>query len=106
MPCRIERFDSREGPVVLVVSGRLQGEHVHTLRDLLQREVGVVAIDLTDVLLVDREAVTLLSLSERKGIELRNCPAYVREWVTREKARIESGWSDLHAGAGGDIENE
>ena len=106
MPCRIERFDSREGPAVLVVSGRLQGQHVPTLRDLLQREIGVVAIDLTDVLLVDREAVTLLSLSERKGIELRNCPAYVREWVTREKAHIESRRSDLHAGAGGDVENE
>jgi hypothetical protein len=106
MPCRIERLDSRDGPAVLVVSGRLQGQHVHTLRDLLQREIGVVAIDLTDVLLVDREAVTLLSLSERKGLELRNCPAYVREWVTREKARIESGRSDLHAGAGGDVENE
>lgn len=103
MACRIERLDSREGPAVLVVSGRLQGQHVHTLRDLLQRDIGVVAIDLTDVLLVDREAVTLLSLSELKGIELRNCPAYVREWVTREEARIESGRSDLHAG---DVEDE
>jgi len=79
---------------------------VHTLSDLLQREIGVVAIDLTNVLLVDREGVTLLSLSERKGIELRNCPAYVREWVTREKARIESERSDLRAGVGGDAKNE
>jgi hypothetical protein len=91
MPCRIERLESTEGPTVLIVSGRLQGQNVHTLKDLLEMQIGVAAIDLTDVLLVDREAMTLLSLSERKGIELRNCPAYVREWMTRERARIESG---------------
>ena len=55
---------------------------------------------------VDREAVALLSLSERKGIELRHCPAYAREWVTQERARIESGRSDLHARPRGDVENE
>jgi hypothetical protein len=106
MPFRIERLESTDGPTVLVVSGRLRGQHVHTLKDLLETQNGVVAIDLTDLLLVDREAVTLLWLSERKGNELRNCPAYVREWVTREGARIESGRSDPHAEAGGDVDNE
>ena len=46
----------------------------------------VLAIDLKDVLLVDREAVKLLTLSEINGTELRNCPAYIREWVARERA--------------------
>ena len=36
--------------------------------------------------LVDREAVKLLALSESNGVELRNCAAYIREWVTRERA--------------------
>jgi hypothetical protein len=39
-----------------------------------------------NVLLVGREAVKLLALSEANGTELRNCPPYVREWVTRERA--------------------
>ena len=43
-------------------------------------------MDLTNVLLVDREVVKLLALSEANGTELRNCPPYVREWVTREEA--------------------
>jgi hypothetical protein len=34
---------------------------------------------------VDREAVRLLVVSETNGIELRNCPAYIREWVTKER---------------------
>jgi hypothetical protein len=36
--------------------------------------------------LVDREAVKLLALSEAHGTELRNCPPYIHEWVTRERA--------------------
>ena len=28
----------------------------------------------------------LLALSEANGTELRNCPPYIREWVTREEA--------------------
>ena len=29
----------------------------------------------------------LLALSEANGIELRHCPAYIREWITRERGR-------------------
>jgi hypothetical protein len=39
----------------------------------------MAALDLTEVMLVDREAVRLFALSEVDGIELRNCPAYIRE---------------------------
>ena len=56
------------------------------LRGVLKREVGGFAIDLKNVLLVDREAVKLLAFSEADGTELRNCPPYIREWVTRARA--------------------
>ena len=58
------------------------------LRGVLEQESGGFAIDLKDVLLVDREAVKLLAFSEANGTELRNCPPYVREWVTRERAEM------------------
>ena len=45
-----------------------------------------------DVLLVDREAVQLLAVRESNGDELRNCPAYIREWVVRE--RVDANASD------------
>lgn len=96
MHCKIERI-VREGITVLLVSGRVCGRHVDTLRELLEQESGIVAIDLEDVLLVDRKAVTLLAVSERSGIELTKCPAYVREWVAREKARIGSEPSNPEA---------
>jgi anti-anti-sigma regulatory factor len=85
MSCRIDRLVSGEKLVVLRVSGRIQAEHVDTLRELLGREKDGVAIDLTEVILVDREAVRLLATSEANGIEIRNCPAYIREWVSRER---------------------
>jgi hypothetical protein len=85
MNWRIERLVNEEGFAVLCVSGRLKGQQIETLRDLLAQEKGEVAIDLKHVLLVDDEAVRLLALCETKGTELRNCPAYIREWVNREK---------------------
>jgi hypothetical protein len=101
MSCRIERLISGEDMAVLCVSGGLRGQDVDTLRDSLQREKGRVAIDLKEVLLVDREAVKLLALSETNGTELRNCPAYIREWIARERAGAEG----LTPGAWVDIEN-
>jgi hypothetical protein len=85
MSCRIERVVSAD-LVVLFISGRITGEHVDVLRDVLEEEAGALAIDLESVSLVDREAVKLLVRCETKGTELRNCPPYIREWVTRERA--------------------
>jgi len=73
---------------VLHVSGKLTGEHVEILRNVLRQESGALAIDLKNVSIVDRDAVQLLALSEYNGTELRNCPKYVREWVTRERAEM------------------
>jgi hypothetical protein len=90
MSCRIERLAVGEDFAVFRVSGRIHGEHVDTLRELVGREKGGVALDLEEVILVDREAVMFLVHSEANGIELRNCPAYIREWVARERTRAGS----------------
>jgi hypothetical protein len=89
MSCRIDRVVNAENLVVLFISGRITGEHVAMLRGVLEQESGGLAIDLKNVLLADREAVRLLALGEANGTELRNCPPYIREWVTRERARTE-----------------
>jgi len=84
MSCRIDRVVTAENLVLLCISGRITGEHVDMLRGVLELESSGFAIDLKNVLLVDREAVKLLALSEAYGTQLRNCPPYIREWVTRE----------------------
>ena len=71
---------------MLILSGKLNGEHVDTLRNVLRQESGALAIDLKNISLVDRDAVQLLAMAEQNGTELRNCPKYVREWITQERA--------------------
>jgi hypothetical protein len=105
MSCRIERLVGEDDFVVLRVSGRIHGEHVDTMRESIEREKGGVAIDLKEVILVDREAIQLLALSEANGIELRNCPAYIREWVAREKTGSSAELADPKTGEGYDIED-
>jgi hypothetical protein len=87
MSCRIDRHVIEENLVILRISGRITGQDVDMLRALLERERNAVAIDLTDVLLVDREAVKFLALRESNRAELRNCPAYIREWIAREMSQ-------------------
>jgi hypothetical protein len=105
MSCRIDRVVSTESLVVFVVSGRITGEQVEMLRGVLEQESGGFAIDLKNVLLVDREAVRLLTFSEANGTELRNCPPYIREWVTRERGETHGRLSGQGLEEREDIEN-
>ncbi|HTA48624.1 MAG TPA: hypothetical protein VK930_04160 [Verrucomicrobiae bacterium] len=56
MSCRIERTIDEKRIVVLGVSGRIHGENV--------REKDRLVLDLTEVILVGREAVRLPAVSE------------------------------------------
>ena len=92
MTCKIDRVLTTNGFVVLRVSGRIDGTHVETLRELTDKGETTkgLAIDLTEVTLVSHEAVKVLTLAEASGIELKNCPAYVREWVSRQRERTDT----------------
>ena len=57
MTCRINRLVIGEDLVTLCISGRITGQDIDMLRDLLDQEKSGVVIDLKEVLLVDREAV-------------------------------------------------
>lgn len=81
MTCRIDRCSTTRG-VLLRVSGRIAGDDLDVFRTALG-DSRVVAVELAEVELVDRDAVTLLAINEAHGIELRHCPAYIREWITR-----------------------
>ena len=88
MTCKIERLVSSEDTVVLRVCGRIQVEHLNTIKESIEQEGRSVVLDLEEVMLVDREAVNLLALCELKGIPLTNCPAFLREWVSEERRRM------------------
>ena len=77
------------GEVVFKVSGRLDAENVGDLKALFSLEASGrrIVLNLLELTLVDRDAVRFLEGCEADGIELRNCPAYIREWITRERRR-------------------
>jgi anti-anti-sigma regulatory factor len=75
------------GAVVLTLSGRMGTENIAELKEILGSEGKGrrMILDLKDLTLVDREAVKFLGKCEEDGTTLRNCSAYIREWVTRER---------------------
>jgi len=79
---RIHRTSGRT--VVFTVSGHLDAGNVNELCQLVDTEAGrgVVVLDLTDLVLADRDAVRVLREYESRGrVVLRHCPAYVRTWM-------------------------
>ena len=55
-------------------------------------------LDLGHVKLVDRNAVQFLAGRETAGTELRNCSAYIREWITQEKTALQQKETENAAG--------
>ena len=75
------------GEVVFTLSGRLDGENIGELHALFgtEAEGHRIALDLKDLTLVDRDAVRFLERCEADSIKLKNCPAYIREWIAGER---------------------
>jgi anti-anti-sigma regulatory factor len=71
------------GDVVFYLSGRMDEENIGELETLLRKEAGDrrTVLDLKDLTLVDQDGVSFLRGCEADGIQLRNCPAYIRAWI-------------------------
>jgi hypothetical protein len=72
------------GEVIFAVSGRLEAESLGELSAMLARESSerTITLELKDLVLADRDAVEFLRACESKGTILRNCPSYIRVWMT------------------------
>jgi hypothetical protein len=85
MVLRIEKV-SKGKLLILRLSGRLQAEQLAELKAHLDPKPANVVLDLEGVKLVDRDVVCFLAVCEAKGVHLRQCSPYIREWISREKA--------------------
>ena len=83
MTCKVVRLVEHDQSVLLHISGHFQEELVSTIEELVAKETDSVLLDLAEVTLVDREAVRVLAACHVRGIGLRNCPAFIREWMSR-----------------------
>jgi predicted metal-binding protein len=84
MTFRIER-SARQSFTVFTLIGRMEAEQIKEMRNLFDHDYRNIVLDLRDLRLADREAVRFLRGCEADGMKLENCPAYVREWMDREK---------------------
>ena len=75
------------GEVVFTVSGRMDAENLVELKTLLSSEGSGqrITLDLKELTLVDQDAVRFLMGCEADNIQLKNCTAYIRDWITRER---------------------
>ncbi len=82
---RIQR--EANGEVVLRISGRLDAQSLAEVKKLIDSEGGTrhIVLDLRELTLVDHDAVTFLREAESNGIELKNCPPYICEWIERQR---------------------
>jgi anti-anti-sigma regulatory factor len=77
----------RDRQIVFMISGQLDADNVNELCQVVDAEpVGTaLVLDLTDLILADRDAVRVLRRYEaRARVVLRNCPAYVRTWMASD----------------------
>jgi anti-anti-sigma regulatory factor len=72
---------------ILKVIGRLQSENLPELAAQIAALGAQAILDMDEVTLVDVEVVRFLVKVESSGSQLRNCPPYIREWMTRERGR-------------------
>ena len=74
------------GEVVFKLSGRMDAENVNELEELFSVETSArpIVLDLEDLTLVDQDVVSFLRRCEAGSIQLKNCPAYIREWIAGE----------------------
>ena len=81
---------TEDGVVVLALSGRVELEHVAELQNLVDFAAANnrVVLNLEELRLVDREAVCFLAHCEAEGVELEDCPAYIREWIEKERTQL------------------
>lgn len=86
---KIQKMKNASG-VVLSISGRIEAEELIELQNTVSSEetpLQKVELDLENVRLVDQQVIAYLASREADGTPLRNCPAYIREWIEREKAK-------------------
>jgi len=73
---------------LLRLSGQIDEDHLGQLDAEIRRYRPRLVFDLTEATLVDRAVVQFLAAREGEGIELVNCPRYIREWITKERDSV------------------
>jgi hypothetical protein len=84
MILRIEQ-ESLGEIMILRLIGRVESQHLPDLKAQTENDSRTILLDLAEVQLVDRDVVRFLRQCEECGIQMRNCPPYIREWILLDR---------------------
>jgi hypothetical protein len=80
---------SSNGQVTYMLSGQIEEEDIAELEALIRSEAkgNCMVLDLKNLTLVGQDTIVFLNRCEENGITLKNCPAYIREWIKGERGK-------------------
>ena len=97
MTLRIEREQGQR----IRLSGELRYQQLDQVKAEIERGGPPTVLDLRELVLIDVEGIRFLNACEAAGISVRQCAAFIREWMSRErtlpKARTRKVKKDLDA---------
>jgi anti-anti-sigma regulatory factor len=87
MTARIEKVGHAESASIRLI-GRIQSRHLDELKAIIAEHATPVTLDLEEVTLVDVEVVRFLISCESRGMEVLNCPRFIRRWMILEQSDL------------------
>ncbi len=84
MTLRIEKYSNGPSTTIRLI-GRMQREHLEALKSQMKNSGPKIALDLSEVSLVDLDVVCFLASCQREGVELLHCSPYIRDWIAKEQ---------------------
>ena len=78
---------SSNGQVTYMLSGQIEEEDIAELEALIRSEAKGrrIVLDLKNLTLVGPDAIAFLDRCEANDILLKNCPAYIRDWIKGQR---------------------
>ena len=73
----------RDGFVIVALTGNVSEDVLPEIGRLIAADPHV-ALDLSEVTLMDRTSARFFAEQVRRGIELVDCPSYLKRWILRE----------------------
>ncbi len=70
--------------LTLALTGSISADVLPEIDRLITVKQGRVILDLSEVTLMDRVAARFLALQIERGVELVDCPGYLKHWIARE----------------------
>jgi hypothetical protein len=88
---KIQATSETATDLTVALIGTIRKEYLSALADVLRGAAcrhRRLSFDLSQVCLVDRDAVAFFVTAEGQRVRLTGCPPYLREWITSESRSV------------------